>query len=146
MNTELRAKQEKEAYERLKLMKTHYNLHENVLDEYKQSRTIYYSEHINQIFSGILYWVSNNEDYVNKINEIQEECGIYVYHAILTHYDFGDILTMLYVGSEEEYWEGEREDLINGYPYVYGWNIEDDFNSEFGCASIKGVNGGLKIQ
>lgn len=145
MNEEFKQKQEKEALERLKLLKTHYNMHPNVLSEYKKEKLIYFSEHINQLFSGILWWVNNNEKYVNKIKEIEEKYNILVYHCILTHYEIGDIMTMLYVGTEEEYWEGDREDLINGYPYVYGWNIDDDFCSEFGSASIIGINGGLRI-
>ena len=62
MEQDLRELQKQEAIERLKIL----NLHPNVLSEFKADGTIYYSERINEQMRGILYWLSNNDEYVKK--------------------------------------------------------------------------------
>lgn len=143
-NTDLRNKQKQEATERLKILEDNYMMHKNVLKEFKQDETIYYSENLGGAFSGILYWLRNKPEFVNIVKNIEEKRNIYVYHCILSHYsDDGDVLTMLYVSSDEEYWENERQELIDGCPcsYVYSFNFPQF--SEFGGVTITGVNGGI---
>lgn len=143
-NTELRNKQKQEAIERLKILQEEFIVHKNVLKEFKQDETIYYSENLGGAFSGILYWLRNKEEFVKKVKEIEEKRKIYVYHCILNHYkEFGDVLTMLYVSEDEEFWEYEREELKDGYASAYVWNISFEHYSEFGDIGIVGVNGGL---
>lgn len=143
-NTELRNKQKQEAIKRLEILEKEYLVHKNVLKEFKQNETIYYSENLGGAFSGILYWVRNKKDFVEKVKEIEEKRNIYVYHCILNHYrDFGDVLTMLYISEDEEFWEYEKEELKDGYASAYVWNISFEPYSEFGDVGIYGVNGGL---
>lgn len=52
---ELRKMQELEAVERLKILQQEYGVHKNVLKEFKENKTIYYSERQNAVFDGILY-------------------------------------------------------------------------------------------
>lgn len=59
MTQELRQLQKAEAIKRLELLK----LLPNVITDFKNTDTVYYSERQNKIFDGILYWISNNEDY-----------------------------------------------------------------------------------
>ena len=84
-NTELRNKQKQEAIERLKILQEEFIVHKNVLKEFKQDETIYYSENLGGAFSGILYWLRNKEEFVKKVKEIEEKRKIYVYHCILNH-------------------------------------------------------------
>ena len=143
-NTELRDKQKQEAIKRLKILEKEYLVHKNVLKEFKQNETIYYSENLGGAFSGILYWLRNKKEFVEKVKEIEKTRNLYIYHCILNHYrDIGDVLTMLYVSEDEEFWEYEREELKDGYASAYVWNISFEHYSEFGDIGIVGVNGGL---
>lgn len=141
---ELKKLQKQEAIERLKILEKEYKLHKNVLREFKTDETIYYSETVNKFFSGILYWLHNEQKYIDKVKEIEQRYNIYVYHCILTHTEVGDCLIMLYISSDKENWENERNQLVNdSYVDSYVWNVDCEYYSEFGLVGIKGVNGGL---
>ena len=143
-NTELRNKQKQEAIERLKILQEEFMVHKNVLKEFKEDETIYYSENLGGAFSGILYWLRNKKEFVEKVKEIEKTRNLYIYHCILNHYrDIGDVLTMLYVSEDEEFWEYEREELKDGYASAFVWDISFELYSEFGDVGIYGVNGGL---
>lgn len=144
-NKELREKQKQEAIKRLELLQKEYLLHKNVLKEFKQDETIYYSECFGGFYNGILYWLRNKPEFIEKVKEIEEEYNLYVYHCILNHTNMGDILSMLYVSSESDYWKDEQEHLINdGYAEAYVWNLSFEMDSEFDTIGINGVNGGLE--
>ena len=139
---ELRKLQKIEAEERLKLLQKQYKLHPNILKEYKQDGTIYYSERINKIYDGILYWLNNEQRYVDAVKEIEDKYNIYVYHCILNHTEFGDWLNMLFVSAEQEEWSDERRSLEKGLIKVYVYDFSE-YGSEFGDIQIRGINGGL---
>lgn len=144
INKELREKQKQEALKRLKILQKDYLVHKNVLKEFKENETIYYSENFGGYMQGILYWLHNKSQYVEKVKEIEEKRNIYVYKCILSHTNFGDILDCLYISSDEENWEYEREQLENdGIVDSYCINLSDEYCSEFCCIEIIGVNGGL---
>ena len=143
-NIELRNRQKQEAIKRLEILEKEYLVHKNVLKEFKQNETIYYSENLGGAFSGILYWLHNKKDFVEKVKEIEKKRNIYVYHCILNHYrDMGDVLTMLYISEDESFWEYEREELKDGYASAYVWVMSFEHYSEFGNIGINGINGGL---
>ena len=142
MDSNLRELQKQEATHRLQLLEKLYNMHQNVLREFTSDETIYYSEKINKSFCGILYWLNNKQEYVDAVKEIEQKYNIYVYHCILSHTEFGDLLDMLFVSSAQEEWEQEIEDLKTGYVESYCYVFDGD-TSEFGTIKIKGVNGGL---
>ena len=109
MNLEnLKELQKKESIERLKLLQKLYKVHPNVLKEFKQDETIYYSERINNFYNGILYWISNKQEYVDAVKEIENKYNIYVYHCLLSHTEFGDWLSMLFVSSTPDKWAEEK--------------------------------------
>lgn len=139
----LRYLQIKQAMERLEILEKEYLLHENVLKEFREDETIYYSENLGGAFSGILYWLANKNEYVEKVRKIEQERNIFVYHCILNHTIDGDLLTMLYVSEYQDEWEFEKNDLKNGCIDVYVCNLNRDIDSEFGSVQITGVNGGL---
>ena len=101
INEELKNKQKQEAIERLKILQRNYLVHKNVLNVYKENETIYYSENFERFMQGILYWVRNKPQFVEKVKEIEEERNIYVYNCILSHTNFGDILDCLYISADE---------------------------------------------
>lgn len=143
-NKELREKQKQEAIKRLEILEKEYLVHKNVLKEYKEDETIYYSENFGGFYNGILYWLHNRKDFINIVKEIEEKRNIYVYHCILNHYKGVDVLSMLYISADEENWEYEKNQLKdNGYIDVCICDLSCDFYSEFGSVEITGVNGGL---
>lgn len=139
----LRNLQKQQAIERLEILEKEYLLHENVLAEFKESETIYYSENIGGVYAGILYWLDNKEEYVKQVKKIEKETQIFVYHCILNHTLDGDLLTMLYVSKYKNEWEFEKSELISGCIDVYACNLNREIDSEFGSTQITGVNGGL---
>lgn len=139
----LREKQKIEAIERLKILEQTYMVHPNVLKEFKADGTVYYSENLGGVYCGILYWLDNKENFVEEVKKVEEENNIFVYHCMLQHSTFGDILSMLFISSDIENWEEERQDLKDGNIVVYGCDLQCSCFSEFGSTQIKGVNGGI---
>ena len=142
MESDFRQLQKTEATQRLQLLEKLYKMHQNVLKEFTSDETIYYSERINKAFCGILYWLDNIQEYVDAVKEIEQKYNIYVYHCILSHTEFGDLLDMLFVSSAQEEWKQEIEDLKSGYVESYCYVFDGD-TSEFGTIKIKAINGGL---
>jgi hypothetical protein len=134
----LRSRQKEEAVVRLKLLR----MSQNVIKEFEEG-IVYYSERQNQVFDGILYWISNEEQYVTIVNNFENKYGALVYHAQLTHTEFGSLLSLLYVSKNEEEWGMDREDLNNGQAVVYVVNLDAEDLSEFGTIGVSPKNGGI---
>lgn len=143
MEENLKELQKKEALERLKILQNEFELMETVVKEFEQKDTVYYSEDIAPNYNGILYWISNKEDYANAVKQFEEKHNAVVYHTILNHTIFGTILNLLYVSEHQDEWSMDREQLEDGLPFVYCVNLEDDHCSEFGGIQIDGRNGGI---
>ena len=91
---------------------------------------------------GALYEVNEEEQkYIDDFESKNE--GYRVYHMIHNMTEFGELYSLLYVGVDEEEWEEDKEDLKNGYAFVYVKNVTDDYCSEFGTISFKSSFGGL---
>ena len=141
---DLKTLQKQEALERLTILQKQYGLMETVLKEFKEDNTIYYSEYINQNIQGILYWVSNKDEYTEIVEEFEKKNNALVYHIISTPVIYGGILlSMLYVSKNQEEWKRDREDLKNGLPLAYCINLADPEMAEVGGIQIKGANGGI---
>ena len=120
----------------------------NVSKDFKVSHKLYYSERQSSLFNAVLYWVSNNEGWEEMIKAFEEKTGHLVYHAQLTHFEFGDLLSLFIVSKNESEWELERRDLQEGQAFVYcianpeELDFESDF-SEYGSIGIKPSMGGV---
>ena len=144
MTQELRQLQKAEAIKRLELLK----LLPNVITDFKNNDTVYYSERQNKIFDGILYWISNDEDYERLVKEFEENYDALVYHAQLTRFSYGLCLSMLFVSKYQEEWEMERDAITNPYDgvidtYAYVANLNAPDFSEIGRIGIVRKNGGI---
>lgn len=139
MKTILREKQKQEAIKRLKQLK----VLPNVIENFKKENKIYYSERINQMFDGVLYWMSNSEDFTAIVKDFEEEHEALVYHAQLTNFEFGKCLTLLFVSKNEKEWKRDREYLQSGEAYCYVANLDTPDFSEFGYCGIEPKNGGV---
>lgn len=118
-----------------------------VITDFKQSNKLYYSEH--SPVGGILYWLENEPEWVEKVKLIEEQFDILVYHITHEHTEFGELLTMLYVNKYQDEWEQDFEDIKNKRPngeftcYGYCLNLTVPEFSEFGSVAMKLTNGGL---
>ena len=139
---DLRENQKQEAIKRLKILEEVYQLHPNVLKEFKQDGTVYYSEQVNSMYRGILYWLRNKPKYVQAVKNVEEKYNIFVYHCILHYTEFGDWLSMLYVSDTPDNWQDEKLELKSGTPFAYVYTF-DEFSSEFGPIEIASASGGL---
>jgi len=128
-----------EAIRRMKLI----GLLPRIIEEFEKKDVVNYSETTNQK-DGILYWLANKMEWLEFVKAFEEKHKALVYHAEFSHLEFGDCLSLFYVGNYEEEWERDYNDLKDGYAFVYVWNIDDNFCSEFGTIGFKSVNGGVK--
>lgn len=91
---------------------------------------------------GALYEI-NDKNVIQKIKDFEKEHDCTVYHCIHNYLEFGECYSFLYVSNYEDEWESDNEDLKEGYPIVYVWNVDEEDFSEFGSIGIKSVFGGL---
>ena len=133
----LKDKQRQEGLERLRML----GVMGKVRQDFAHGK-LYYSERQNAFFNAVLYWVDNNPTWLDKIKQFEDKNKVMVYHAQLTHFEFGDCLSLFYVGKDEEEWENERDDLRKGISFVKCIDPNSDF-SEYGYIGIKPSMGGI---
>lgn len=112
------------------------NLSKQCINAFKQGK-VWESERI-----GALYEVNEEEQKIINTFE-REHQGYKVYHMIHSMPEFGELYSILYVSTEEEEWKQDKQDIQEGYPFVYVYNKSDNYCSEFGSVTIKKVFGGL---
>lgn len=139
MEQTLKEKQKAEALQRMKMLQ----LMPQVIKDFEKNNKVYYSERQNRIFNAILYWLDNEKEYVDLVNKFEKEHNCLVYHCQLTHMEFEDSLSLLYVSDSEEEWEQDKKDLREGYAFVYAASLDCDSDSEFGTIGIKPSQGGV---
>lgn len=89
---------------------------------------------------GVLYWL--DDETKEMVSKFEQETGCLVFHVILSHTNIGKMYSLLYVCSEEEEWELDREDLKEGIAIAHVINTTMDIE-ESGCIGIKPQIGGL---
>ena len=133
---ELKELQKNEALNRLRILQMNFELLENVVTEFEQDDKLYYSEYINQNLQGILYYVSNKEEFTNAIKEFEEKHQAKVYHAILTPLTYGTMLSLLYVSQYTEEWKRDRRPVKNTKTIKYKENNTFSSRIWFGFKTI----------
>jgi len=124
-----------EAVKRMRLLR----LYEPAIKEFERDNVVHYSEAY-----GILYWLSNNPEWLKIVNDFEKKHNALVYHAELSYLEFGTCLSFLYVSDHKSEWKRDTADLRQGYCFSYVKNLDDDYCSEFGTIAIKSLNGGIK--
>lgn len=132
----LKELQKAEAVKRMKMLK----LDKSVIKEFLQDGKIFYSERQNNIFQAVLYYVSNDEQLVQKVKDFEEEYNALVYHAQLTHTVYGKMYSFLYVSKSQDEWELDIDDLENDCCYAFVWNNEVE---DIGLIGVKSTMGGI---
>lgn len=132
-------KQKQEAIKRMKILK----MLPNIIEDFETKDIVFYSETLSRNFQGILYWVSNKEEFVQIIKDFETKYGALVYHATLGRYEFGTCLSLLFVSNDKSEWTRDRNDLRANLAYAYVHNLDVPDFSEFGIIGLKPVNGGV---
>ena len=91
---------------------------------------------------GALYEVNQEEQEIID-NFEKNHKGCLVYHMIHNKFEFGECYSMLYVSSNKEEWESDKEDIKNGYVFAYVENVDNPWCSEFGSIAVKSQFGGI---
>lgn len=121
-----------EAIERMKLLKL-----DNPCIEAFTKGNVWESEGY-----GALYEVNDEEQkLIDNFEKNHKDC--LVYHMIHNKFEFGECYSMLYVSSNKEEWESDKEDIENGYVFAYVENVDCPWCSEFGSIAVKPQFGGL---
>ena len=112
-----------------------------IINDFRKNQKVYYSEPTP--LGGILYWLSNEQEWEKKIREFEEKYNGLVYHVIHNYTEFGEILSLLYVSEYDEEWDAEYDDLMDGYVFAYCINLTEPMFSEFGGIAVQEKAGGL---
>lgn len=129
----MKKEQENEILERMKLLK----LDKSCIDALLKNHKIWESEGF-----GALYEINEEEQkIVDKFKQKHPDC--YVYHMIHNIFEFGECYSILYVSSDINEWEQDKEDIKEGYVFAYVYNKDYEWCSEFGSIPIKSQFGGL---
>lgn len=128
-----REKQKEEAVKRLKM----FDIYEDAVKQFKENDTVMVSERP----YGALYELAIKEKGI--VENFEKENDALVYLLTHTHTEFGELYEIFYVSKQEEEWERDREDIKDMYPFVYVYNADDEYSSEFGCIGVTPRFGGL---
>src|SRR5574344_1543968 len=121
-----------EAIERMKMLK----LDKSCIEAFTKGK-VWESESF-----GALYEVNQKEqELIDNFEKNNEGCK--VYHMIHNKFEFGECYSMLYVSSDKEEWESDKEDIKDGYVFAWVENVDDDWCSEFGTIGMTSQFGGL---
>ena len=75
---ELEELQKTEAIKRLQILQQEYKIHPNVINEFRQFGIVYYSERVNKLYDGILYWIKNKAEFFKAVKDAENKYNIYV--------------------------------------------------------------------
>ena len=130
----IKEQQIKEAKLRLQML----GVMPQVIQNFENDKLMY-SERLNQYFKAILYYVED-EELLEKIHQFEKAYDVIVYHVQLTHMEFGDAYSMLYVSNNQNEWSEDRNDLRNNQCLANVWC--GDFE-EIGFIGVEASMGGV---
>lgn len=124
-----------EAINRINTLIEKCKLNPNVLKYFKEDK-VYYSYLTAGGFMGSIDTISYDKDYEKAVKDFEaKHPDCIVYHAIESITLYGKLLSLLYVGDDNEEWETERLDN-NNIIMSYVFNLDNPKLSEFGYITI----------
>lgn len=129
----MREEMKKEAINRMKTLK----LYPNIIREFSNENKLNLSLSLNGALCHL------NDEQLARVQEFEQKYNALVYHVIHNHTQFGELLSFLYVSQHTDEWEYDRNDLQEGYPFVYVANLTDEICSEFGHIGIQLYHDGI---
>ena len=126
-----------EAINRINTLIEKCKLNPNVLKYFNEGK-VYYSYLTAGGFMGSIDTISYDKNYEKAVKDFETKHPDYiVYHAIESITAHGKLLSLLYVGDDNEEWETERLDSNNNI-MSYVFNLDNPDLSEFGYIAIDG--------
>lgn len=126
-----------EAINRINTLIEKCKLNPNVLKYFKEGK-VYYSYLTASGFMGSIDTISYDKKYEKAVKDFETKHPDYlVYHAIESITSYGKLLSLLYVGDDNEEWETERLESDNNI-MSYVFNLDNPDLSEFGYIAIDG--------
>lgn len=133
INEEMYEKMKNEALDRMKLM----GFAKSVIQHFKRTEEPFVSD---PPFGGLF---DLTEEQKKIVDEFEKNNNALVYQVIRNFTEFGELLSLLYVGKDLEEWEMDRADLKIGYAFSYVVNLTYPECSEFGSICYKTVAGSI---
>lgn len=132
-------KQVNEALARIDTLVKECGLNPKVGEYFKQGK-LYYSYITGGGFIGSIDTITYDPRYAKAVKQFESEFrDCMVYHVIETRTHFGLMLSMLYVGPDEDEWEGQRLDGHDIIAYVF--NVDEPDCSDIGYIRVDGFGG-----
>ena len=126
---------QQEACRRIRELTAKYDLNPNILKYFEEGK-LYYSYLTAGGLIGSIDRIGYDERYEREALAFEQEHSCLVYHAVASYTEFGELLSLLYVGADEEEWEEER--LSEDYIFAYNVNLTYPGLSEFGYIVVSG--------
>lgn len=121
-----RQKQQQEAASRMRSM----GIFEPIIKDFEDGNVQYSEGPL-----GGSYWLPDNIK--AEVISFEEEYDAVVYNVIKTTTAIGIMWSFLYVSSDEDEWESDRDDLKHHEAYAYVYNESDPEMSEIGLIGFK---------
>ena len=124
-----------EAINRINTLIEKCNLNQKVMKYFNEGK-VYYSYLTAGGFMGSIDTISYDKNYEKAVKDFEaKHSDCIVYHAIESITAHGKLLSLLYVGDDNEEWETERLDSNNNI-MSYVFNLDNPDLSEFGYIAI----------
>lgn len=123
-----------------------YRIHPSVSNAFGKGRKnhrLFYSERASATFPAVLYWLDNEPEYARIAKEYADRTGSLVFHAILTHTEFGDLLDVLAVPNDVADAIIFEAEASRGNFMSYCYNLTTG-EAECGTIGVRPAMGGLK--
>lgn len=142
----MKATKEEMKEEALRRMKE-WNLLLETIRDFEKHENVWISENQRTPIGimPVLYTVdgySYEEEARKAIEKVQNNGGL-PYHVIRNHTEMGVMYTVLYIPTDKEEWEMDKEDQKAGYSFSYVYNADEPIFSEYGTIGAESHFGGL---
>lgn len=136
----MKEEMKKEALVRIKELTENLHLNPKIYRYFEEDR-LYYSYWAIEGIWGCIDKIGYDPRYAEAVKKIEKQLEILVYHVIETKTGNQSVLSMLYVSSYKEDWEGEKPDGNYIYACVCDADSPDDY--ELGSIKLSSNNGAL---
>lgn len=131
--------QKEEALKRLEILKQNGLKYSPAIKCFKDGKDIGIFENQGGPMKSVFYWLYGNtgdddfyDQLAKKVKIFEAEENSIVYLILVSHTIFGAVCSFLYVSDSPNEWEMDQQDLKEGYPFVYVYNMDEDCYSAFG--------------
>ena len=131
--------QKEEALKRLEILKQKGLAYKPAIKCFKEGEDIGIFENQGGPMKSVFYWLYGNtgdDDFYDKlakkVKTFEATENSVVYLILVSHTSFGTVCSLFFVSDSTDEWEMEQQDLQEGYAFVYVYNMDDDYCSEFG--------------